>query len=155
MSQLIQSNSNSDSYFTRKTFRKTLSCSRSFIFVRIHIHGSPCSDLGFFQEAGCHQGVCADGPAPWPNFATVTTSAPKPCTRKPATGSIKTEVLVSSCSTPRGQPHSSLPMVSLGKKLQDFLPRISNSSEPKAQGKRGTESQCLPQLAHSGLKNLR
>lgn len=156
MSQLIKSNSNWTLISPEKTFRKTLGCSRSCIYVGIPTHGSPCADLDiFFQEAGCHQDVGADGPAPWPNFAPVTSSAPKPCTRKPAPGSIKTEVLVSSCSMPWGQPRTSLAMVSLGKKLQGFLSRISNSSKSKSQGKRGAESRCLPQLAQSGLKNLR
>lgn len=45
--------------------------------------------LIFFQKGDCRQGIGISSPGP--RIGPVTVTAPKPCTRKPAPGSVKTE----------------------------------------------------------------
>lgn len=76
-----------------KTCRKRPQLVQGHVFVRISTNGSPCPVLDFFQEAGCHQSQYASGP----RLCIGPAAAPKPCTKKPAPGSITTECPPSAC----------------------------------------------------------
>lgn len=144
MTQSIQSNNTSDSYFPRPSGKAQL-------FKVTHICENP--DTGFPLLIPCFF------PGSWPSSTAKlhshhNASAPKPCTGKPDPGSIKAEAAVSSCSTSQGLPHTRL--VSLGK-LKGFRFSLLTPVNPnlKQRGKQSPRTLCLPLLAVCGLKNLR